>query len=90
MKFFAALRVHMLMGLAIGGGILLVVARGQWWLLFLVVAVYIAGLYKFGCTARWARHHGVCPARPYVPAGGTEPILPAARTATTPSYAAAS
>ncbi len=41
----------MLMGTAIGGGILLVATQDQWWLLFLVVAVYIAGLYKFGCTA---------------------------------------
>ena len=51
MKFFAALLVHLLLGLAIGGGILLVATRGQWWLLLLAVVAYTAGLYKWGCTS---------------------------------------
>ena len=49
MKFAAAVAVHLAMGLAIGGGILLLATKGQWWLLFLGAAGYIAGLYKYGC-----------------------------------------
>ena len=48
MKFFAALLVHLLMGLLIGSGILLVAARGQWWLLILAVVSYVSALYCFG------------------------------------------
>jgi 1,4-dihydroxy-2-naphthoate octaprenyltransferase len=48
MRFFAALFVHLLMGLLIGSGILLLAARGQWWLLITAVAVYVATLYYFG------------------------------------------
>jgi hypothetical protein len=49
MKFAAAVAVHLVMGLAIGGGILLLATKGQWWLLFLGAAGYAAGLYKYGC-----------------------------------------
>ena len=49
MKVAAAVAVHVGMGLAIGGGILLVATKGQWWLLLLGAAGYVAGLYKYGC-----------------------------------------
>jgi hypothetical protein len=48
MKFFASLAIHALMGLLIGGGILLGVVRGQWWLLVLAFVAYVAGLYTWG------------------------------------------
>jgi hypothetical protein len=48
MKFFAALLVHLLMALFIGSGVLLLAAKGQWWLLIMAVVSYVAALYYFG------------------------------------------
>jgi hypothetical protein len=49
MKFAAAVGVHLAMGVAIGGGVLLLASKGQWWLLLLGAVGYGAGLYKYGC-----------------------------------------
>ena len=48
MKFFAALIVHGLMGLWLGSGLLLLVAKGKWWLLITAAVAYVAALYHFG------------------------------------------
>lgn len=48
MKFFAALLVHFLLALFLGAGILLLVAKGQWWLLITGTLTYVALIYWFG------------------------------------------
>jgi len=48
MKFLSALAVHVLLGLMLVAGIVQA-ANGKFWLLILGVAVYLAGLIKFGC-----------------------------------------
>ena len=61
MKFFAALLVHILMAVCLGLGLLLLVARGQWWLLITGVTGYAAALYFFGvkpnCPPAGPTHH---------------------------------
>jgi hypothetical protein len=45
MKFFAAMAVYLVMA----AGLVLLVAKGQWWLLLLAAALYLGAFYRFGC-----------------------------------------
>jgi 1,4-dihydroxy-2-naphthoate octaprenyltransferase len=49
MKFFAALAVCLVMAAVLGAGLVLLVAKGQWWLLLLGAVLYLGGFYRFGC-----------------------------------------
>ena len=49
MKFFAALAVYLVMAAVLGASLMLLVAKGQWWLLLLGAALYLGGFYRFGC-----------------------------------------